>query len=146
MKHKKGKPALKPSSYIILSALKEANRIWESNIEKGGNITAGAEAYKRKASEAEAMLDALAMSDPKEATLIYNACPEYFDEYIEPDEYYLGHGVFVDKTLLAELDTPEKRAAYIIEVNEDYSFGPDQSGNVDVEALLSLSGIYQAES
>ena len=113
MRHINRRKSLKPTSYIIISALTEANRLFESVIEKGGNLKAGSEAYESKAAEAEAMLDELALQDPEEATLIYKACPWYFDEQIDVNEVYLGKGFFIDRSMLDTLDSPAKREEYI---------------------------------
>lgn len=119
MRRTKHKKQLKPSSYIILAELAEANRLFEVAIEKGGNLKSGTEEYDRISAAAEAKLDALALQDPEEATRIYIASP-YFDEGIDPDlEVYLGHGIFLPREDLAAYDTPEKRAALLEEAEEE---------------------------
>ena len=122
MKYKK-KPRrkLKPSSYVLISKLNALEAILADLDPE--------EAIQRM-EEAEAPLNMLALQDPIEATLIYNACPEYFDEAIEPDEYYIGQGVYIDKAQLAELDTPEKRAAYIAEIDAEFETGQSGSGPI----------------
>ena len=108
MKHTKRKKAMKPSSYVLLSEFYEACHLLSH---------ASSEQYRRISAAAEKKLDALALSDPEEATRIYLACPSYFDEMIEANEVYLGQSVFLDRDELKTLDTPEKRAAYIKEIN-----------------------------
>lgn len=108
----------KPASYAIISGINSLAAVLAD---------LDPEEAARRIEEAEAPLDALALEDPKEATLIYNACPNYFDEDIEPDEYYLGQGVYIEKAQLAELDTAEKRAAYIAAINADAAAALDQS-------------------
>lgn len=72
-------------------------------------FAAGAEAWEK--------LDALALEDPLEATRIFRAAKLENEEAIFPGEVYLAHGCIVEKGLLKELDTPEKRAAYIEDWN-----------------------------
>lgn len=60
----------------------------------------------------EAPLDALALDDPEAATTIYKSS-KYFTDDLEPNEIYLGQDTFADRSILADCDTPAKRAAYI---------------------------------
>lgn len=78
--------------------------------------------------EAEAPLNALALKNPEEATRIF-ARSNFFDEYISPHAVYLGQGVIVDRSELRELDTPEKRAAYVNSVNDPFG---DEDGADDL--------------
>jgi hypothetical protein len=102
---KQKKRPLRPSSYNLLSDLAELDRTI-ADLDPD-------EAVKRM-EEVTARLDALALKDPKEATAIYLQSP-FFDEGIEPDEVYLSSTCKITRAQLAELDTPEKRAAYIAE-------------------------------
>ena len=68
--------------------------------------------YEREQAAAEAALDALALEDPEEATRIFQRCP-YFNNAIGKYRIYLGQYVSCTRLELRELDTPEKRAAYI---------------------------------
>lgn len=114
---KRKKRTLRPSSYNLLSDLAELERTI-ADLDPD-------EAEKRM-EEVTARLDALALKDPKEATAIYLQSP-FFDEDIEPDEVYLSSTYRITRAQLAELDTPEKRAAYIAEqdrvFNEAYAAG-----------------------
>ena len=101
---------IRPSNFIILSELAKAQRLFETAIEKGGNLTSGAEEYERQAAAAETMLDELALQDPEEATRIFMASP-YFDEAVQPGQVYIGRGVFVSREDLEVYDTPEKLEA-----------------------------------
>lgn len=102
---KQKKRPLRPSSYNLLSDLAELDRTI-ADLDPD-------EAVKRM-EEVTARLDALALKDPKEATAIYLQSP-FFDEDIEPDVVYLSSTCKITRAQLAELDTPEKRAAYIAE-------------------------------
>ena len=118
MKHINPKKALKPSSYIILSELAEASRLFEQTIEKGTSLRTGAAQYEAVSAAAEEKLNALALQDPDEATRIFVVSP-YFDETIDPDqEVYLGHYVFMPREELDIYNTPEKRAKYLREAIE----------------------------
>lgn len=93
------------------------------------------EAEKRQ-EEAEAALDALALEDPEEATRIYQRCP-YFEiaEGFSKYEVYLGRGTFCKRNELAQLDTPEKRAAFVI-----YGTLPGEADNGTAEQPGPISG------
>ena len=86
--------------------------------------------------EAEAALDALALEDPEEATRIYQRCP-YFEiaEGFSKYEVYLGRGTFCKRNELAQLDTPEKRAAFVI-----YGTMPGEADNGTAEQPGPISG------
>lgn len=71
------------------------------------------EADKRQ-EELIARLDAIALKNPKQATAIFLKSP-FFVEDIEDGEYYLSYCDRITRAQLAELNTPEKRAAYIAE-------------------------------
>ena len=101
MESKKKRKALKPSSYILLSELNKAAR----DLSDTGAVAA-----------AEEKINALALADPEEATRIFLACPAYFDESIEEDELYLGHGIFIERSEARALDTQEKRVAYVNQI------------------------------
>lgn len=99
---------MKPSSFAIL---KELNAL--AFVLGGLNPQ---EAEKRM-KEAEAPLDALALKNPFEATTIFRRS-RYFYETIGNDEVYLGQYVIVPAKMLSELNTPEKRAAFVAQQNE----------------------------
>lgn len=101
-------------SFLILSELAAAEKYFESMLDTGITLRETRAEYERISAAAEAKLDALALEDPEEATRIFAASP-YFDEYINPaNQVYLGRGIIIDRDDLAELDTGEKRAAYIL--------------------------------
>ena len=117
MKNKKKNKGLKPSSYEILSKLAAADKELEALIDKELSPEEEDKELSRICEEAEKELNALALKDPAEATQIFAASP-YFVEDIDPkEEVYLGEHVIVYKWKAKELDTPEKRAAYVREVN-----------------------------
>ena len=102
---KKRKQKLKPSSYNLLSEFAELDRVI---------LDIDPEEYERRAEELTARLDALALEDPKEATAIFQQS-SFFDEYMEENQIYLSRSCWVTKEQLIELNTPEKRAAYLAE-------------------------------
>ena len=102
---KKRKQELKPSSYNLLSEFAELDRVM-SDLDP--------EEYERRAEELTARLDALALEDPKEATAIFQQS-SFFDEYMEENQIYLSRSCWITKEQLIELNTPEKRAAYLAE-------------------------------
>ena len=108
---------LSPEGRAIFDALEAASAALDKCAAEGGPDEI--EQADRIMEEAEAPLDALALQDPEEATRIY-ARSSYFDEYISPHAVYLGQGVTVDRSELKELDTPEKRAAYIRDLDEAF--------------------------
>lgn len=103
---KKRKQELKPSSYILLSEFAELDRVI---------LDIDPEEYERRAEELTARLDALALEDPKEATAIYRQSDYFWTDAIEENEIYLSSSCWITKEQLIELDTPEKRAAYLAE-------------------------------
>ena len=119
MKPKKKKKTLKPGSYLILSKLSAAARELDALLEKGLDPEKESEEYIKISDEAEKELDALALKDPAEATRIFFEADTYFEEGIDPaEEIYLGERVIIEKWKLKELDTPEKRAAFVREINK----------------------------
>ncbi|MBQ3467301.1 MAG: hypothetical protein IJH21_03140 [Oscillospiraceae bacterium] len=102
---KKRKQELKPSSYILLSEFAELDRVI---------LDIDPEEYERRAEELTARLDALALEDPKEATAIFQQS-SFFVEYMEENQIYLSSSCWITKEQLIELNTPEKRAAYLAE-------------------------------
>ena len=102
---KKRKQELKPSSYILLSEFAELDRVI---------LDIDPEDYERRAEELTARLDALALEDPKEATAIFQQS-SFFVEYMEENQIYLSSSCWITKEQLIELNTPEKRAAYLAE-------------------------------
>ena len=102
---KKRKQKLKPSSYNLLSEFAELDRVI---------LDIDPEEYERRAEELTARLDALALEDPKEATAIFQQS-SFFDEYMEENQIYLSRSCWITKEQLIELNTPEKRAAYLAE-------------------------------
>ena len=101
MHNRRKKEKLLPGSYVILSELAEAARTFEIAINAGARYKNGLQEYEELSTEAEAKLDALALQNPEEATKIY-AISDYFDEAIEPDEIYLGHGIIVSREEYAD--------------------------------------------
>ena len=102
---KKRKQKLKPTSYNLLSEFAELDRVI---------LDIDPEEYERRAEELTARLDALALEDPKEATAIFQQS-SFFDEYMEENQIYLSRSCWITKEQLIELNTPEKRAAYLAE-------------------------------
>ena len=119
MKNKKRKKELKPGSYVILSKLAAASNELDALFDKGLDPEEESAEFNRITEEAEKELDALALKDPAEATRIFYEANTYFDEAIDPEEEaYLGERVIISKEALKELNTPEKRAAYVRSVND----------------------------
>ena len=107
-----------PGSYAILAELAEAARIFEVSINAGLRQQRNLQKYEEVSAEAEDKLDALALQNPEEATRIFAASP-YFDEDIQPDEIYLGHGIIISRDYYKKhCGTIEARQAYIREYLE----------------------------
>ncbi len=107
---REAKRELSPEGRAILAALEDANRALEACADQGGPDED--ERAEKIMEEAEAPLDALALNDPEEATRIYYRSSYFECESLDGD-IYLGEGVFCRRDELQQLDTPEKRAAYI---------------------------------
>ena len=70
------------------------------------------EIRERECVEAEKELNVLGLLDPVIASYIHDHT-DYFPNKLEPGQLYIGHRVRINKVLLDELDTPEKRAQHI---------------------------------
>lgn len=104
-------------SAAIITRLEDIDRAMDAFIDKeietGIHDQEAEDNLYRLKEEAEAPLDALALEDPEEATLIYRNSPLREDEDIEEDEIYLGRSIIVYRTALKELNTPEKRRIFV---------------------------------
>ena len=101
MKTNNGK--LKPSSYLFLSELNKLDAILPD---------LDPEDATKRIEAANEEFDKLALVDPIEATKIFLKS-NYFDEYISENEICLSTCIFVDKSELTTLNTPEKRREYL---------------------------------
>lgn len=105
------KQTLRPSSYALLSDFAELDRVFTELDE---------EEAERREEELTARLDALALKDPKEATAVFLQSP-FFMEDLEENELYLSSNYRITKEQLAtELNTPEKRATYIADLDRQF--------------------------
>lgn len=123
---------LSPEGRAIFDALEAASAALENCAEDGGPDEE--EKADGIMEEAEAPLDALALRDPEEATRIFKRS-SYFDEAIGEYEIYLGAGRFCRRDELKQLDTPEKRAAFV-----KYGTMPGEADNGTAEQPGPISG------
>lgn len=118
---------LSPEGQAIFDALEAAGK--EMEAERHFNSEDEEEEWFMNLYEtAQAPLDALALKDPEEATRIFNRS-SFFDYESVDGDIYLGRGVFCRRDELIELDTPEKRAAYVNSVNDPFG---DEDGADDL--------------
>jgi len=94
---------LKPSSYLLLS---ELNRL------EAALSDLDPEEAEKRIEAANEKFDKLALVDPIEATKIFLKS-NYFDEDILENEICLSTCIFVNKSELSALNTPEKRREYL---------------------------------
>lgn len=123
---------LSPEGRAIFEALEAASAALDKCYDDGGPDED--EKADRIMKEAEAPLNALALRDPEEATRIFKRS-SYFDEGIEEYEIYLGANTFCRRDELKQLDTPEKRAAFV-----KYGTMPGEADNGTVEQPGPISG------
>lgn len=114
---------LSPERRAIIAGLEEVDRLEEElaerEIETGVYDEEAEDRLFEKQEEAEAPLDALALEDPEEATLIYRNSPLMERDPIESDCIYLGHGIKLFRTAMKDLNTLEKRRVFVAAFNRD---------------------------